>query len=231
MSKKTEQIGQNLTLVEWCDQMVAQGHELKITWDGGGDSGWCEFLVDGENVENEYTERLLNYMYDELDYGSWAGEFQASGSAIYSVEEKAFEGVDEYSEDETISWEVNAEIRIPKYIWFDQFHFSIDGYDEPTAQFDFFIKNGFRSPDHDKVIEDLNSKMNEVIDAAVEDFQKVHSFRSIYENENIPRSEFIPDGDDVVYKVIHLDMGTTDSTDKEIYLSIKDINEPINSEE
>ena len=33
--KMKQENGQNLTLVEWCDQMTEQGHDLKITWDGG----------------------------------------------------------------------------------------------------------------------------------------------------------------------------------------------------
>jgi hypothetical protein len=203
--------------------MTGKGHKLSITWDGGGDSGWCEFLVDDESYSDEYSERLLEHMYATLDYGSWAGEFQASGEAVYSLEEKAFVGEDNYTEDSTISWKVDAEIRIPKYIWFDQFHFSIDGYDSPEADFDFFIKNGFRSPDHDKILEDLNSKMNEVIDDAIEGFSMTYEFRSLYENESIPRSEFVEDGDDIVYKVEHLEMGTTDGSDREIYLDVKEI--------
>ena len=205
--------------------MTEQGHELKITWDGGGDSGWCEFHIDDEGTQNEYTEKLLDHMYNHLDYGSWAGEFQASGSAIYDPEEKAFVGTDHYSEDETIAWEVNAEIRIPKHIWFDDFRFSIEGYDSPQADFDFFIKNGFRTPEHDEVVKKLNEQMNEVIDTAINSFERVHNFRSIYENESISRSEFVPDGDDVVYKVETLDMGTYDTHDKEICLSLKDIND------
>jgi hypothetical protein len=31
----TENQTQNLTLVEWCDQMTEKGHKLSITWDGG----------------------------------------------------------------------------------------------------------------------------------------------------------------------------------------------------
>ncbi len=221
--KNQQQTGSNLTLVEWCDQQVKDGKELMIRWDGGGDSGWVYFEIDGDTVENEYTEMLIDHMYSTLDYGSWAGEFHASGSAIYSMEEKAFVGTDFYNEDSTISWKVNAEIRIPKRIWFDDFRFFIDGYEEPTADFDFFIKNGFRTPEHDEILKDLNSKMNVVIDDAIDDFKKYNEFRSLYESVSISRSEFVEDGDDIVYKVEHLEMGTIHGNDNDIYLNVEDI--------
>jgi len=39
--------------------MTEKGHELKIKWDGGGDSGWCEFLIDelGEYFHCRYWEQ------------------------------------------------------------------------------------------------------------------------------------------------------------------------------
>ena len=226
MSTKNK-TGLSLTLVEWCNQQVNEGHELKITWDGGGDSGWAEFQIDGEGVENEYAEELLRYIDDELDYGSWAGEFSANGEALYSPEEKSFIGEDYYTEDKTIDWKVDAEIRIPKRIWFDNFHFSIDGYESPKADFNFFIKNGFRTPEHDKILEDLNSKMNEVIDDAIEGFSMKYEFRNVYENESIARSDFEEDGDDLVYKITSLNMGTAETMERMIYLNVEEIDQKL----
>ena len=73
-----------LSVKEWCDQQVAEGKELTLRWEGGGDSGWVYFELDGSQVENEYTEKLVDYCYDVLDYGSWAGEFDATGEATYN---------------------------------------------------------------------------------------------------------------------------------------------------
>jgi hypothetical protein len=82
-----------------------------------------------------------------LDYGSWAGEFNASGSAVYDPETKTFEGEDIYTEDETdtlllIEHEVIL-IKIPKKYYFEtldiQFDNVLDGGGvEVTAR----IKNG-----------------------------------------------------------------------------------------
>mgnify|MGYP003335272251 CR=1 FL=1 len=51
MRKKKQTM--KLSLIDWCDQQVADGHDLKLHWEGGGDSGWCYFTIDGENAENK----------------------------------------------------------------------------------------------------------------------------------------------------------------------------------
>ena len=96
MAKKAKTIEVKKTVLEWCKEQVAQGHELKICWEGGGDSGWCYFQIDGEEANNEYTDHLVNSMYSELDYGSWAGEFTATGEATFDPSENAFVGIDDY---------------------------------------------------------------------------------------------------------------------------------------
>lgn len=48
------------------------------------------FEIDGEKEDNEFTNTLVDLMYDELDYGSWAGEFSASGTAILQPRNKVF---------------------------------------------------------------------------------------------------------------------------------------------
>jgi len=102
------------SIVQWCKEQYEQGNELALVWDGGGDSGWCYFEMDGDTVENEYTEALVDHMYDTLNYGSWAGEFQANGRAIYDPETNSFEGTDYYGEDGNDVLEVDWTIRVPK---------------------------------------------------------------------------------------------------------------------
>lgn len=231
MSKKTNQTGQNLTLVEWCDQQVANGHDLKIKWDGGGDSGWVYFEIDNEQVDNEYTERLTDFMYNELDYGSWAGEFQASGEADYNPETKAFEGTDHYSEDETVSWELNHEIRIPKRIWFDDLLFTAEGEYSPDVSFRFFIKNGFTTPEHDEIIKELDRTAGVALDNAIEEFEKEYQFRSVWDNATISRADFREDGDDLVYVITHIELGTYHGHENHIVLEVTNVDEQIKESE
>lgn len=229
---KNQQISQNLTLVEWCDQQVANGHDIQIKWDGGGDSGWVYFEIDNQQVDNEYTERIIRFMDEHLDYGSWAGEFQASGQASYNPETKSFEGTDYYSEDESISWELNYEIRIPKRIWFDDLLFSAEG-DEysPSVDFRFFIKNGFLTPEHDEIIKKLDEEGSEAIDGAIEQFEKEYKFRGVWDNTTISRADFREEGDDLVYVITHIDLGTYHGHDKDVVLDVTDVDEQIKESE
>ena len=86
-------------VITWCNQQVDEGKELKFTWDGGNDSGYASLVLDDNEIEVAgYSDILLDGIYEELDYGSWAGEFYASGEAIYNKEEQAFIGIDDYTE-------------------------------------------------------------------------------------------------------------------------------------
>ena len=140
------------SLIKWCDKQVAEGKKLEICWEGGGDSGWVYFQIDGKNVgEVNIPEisTLVDRMYDELDYGSWAGEFSANGSAEYNPELKAFIGIDNYSESETSDFKKDIEIIIPKSLWFDAVRYSIEDSDpdeqDVQTDFQFQIRNGFLS--------------------------------------------------------------------------------------
>lgn len=87
-------------VIAWCCNMADAGHTLEICWEGGGDSGWVYFELDGKTIENDITEFMVNKMYDELDYGSWAGEFNASGRAQFDPATKKFVGTDHYSQED-----------------------------------------------------------------------------------------------------------------------------------
>ena len=224
MAKRPKKLEVKPSVLEWCNKQVADGHELSIHWDGGGDSGWAHFQIDGESVENEYTDYLTSMMYDLLDYGSWAGEFSASGSAVYSKEEKAFVGVDNYSEDETMSHECNIVIQVPKDLWHDSLSISIEGNEDETCNVTcrFNIKNGFLSDKHTAFIGGLEEKMGEEVDIVVEDFINVSGkdYRSIWETINLePKDGNIKD-DCIEYIIGSLSIGTTSSEPKDIYLEI-----------
>ena len=223
-TKKAKKLEVELSVLEWCNQQVADGHELSMHWEGGGDSGWVHFQIDGIEVENRYTAYLIDSMYDELNYGSWAGEFNASGEAVYNKENQSFEGVDYYSEDETMHQECNIVIQVPKKLWYDSINIDIDCHSEDATNITcrFNIKNGFLSGKHIMFIEGFEEKMQEEVDAVIDDFINVSGkdYRSIWETINLePKDGNIKD-DCIEYIIGSLSIGTTSSEPKDIYLEI-----------
>lgn len=220
-------------LIKWCDVQIADGHILSMHWEGGGDSGWCSFRIDGEDIpwneEEGPIRNLLDLMYDLLDYGSWAGEFSAFGEAIYDPEEKAFVGVDKYSEDYTAEYPCNIEVRVPKKLWFDSMEIQIEGEENPNISVAFLITNGFLTDEHDQWIPEFESsfaeKVYEVIDNFSNDYTQ-EEYRSIWENITLTKiADFTEDGDYMVHTLTSLSIGTSQSEDKDIYLQLQSEND------
>lgn len=117
-------------VIKWCDEQSQNGYEVSICWEGGGDSGWVYMEVDGEQASSEEADWLVDRMCDILDYGSWAGEFSASGRATYDSETKVFEGDDVYSEDSSEEVELKEDqiikIKIPKRYFFEELRVEFD---------------------------------------------------------------------------------------------------------
>lgn len=219
-----------LSLIEWCDQQVEEGKELAMGWEGGGDSGWCWFEIDGQQIpdsrQHDHIERLLNAMYDQLNYGSWAGEFSANGRAIYDPTEKAFVGTDHYSEDDTVYYECNIPIRIPKKLWFDRMEINIED-DEIIVDAAFTVRNGFLTEEHEEFLEEFKQSFENEVEKVVAEFRSKEDsteFRSIWQNWDLERNEFREEGEFLVYDVPELNIGTYDSEEKDIYLELEEAN-------
>lgn len=189
-----------------------------------GDSGWAHFQIDGEDVDNEYTEYLVDKMYDLLDYGSWAGEFNAEGEAVYNKEEQAFVGIDDYSEDDTVSRDCNIVIQVPKELWHDNLSISIEGEDGDGTRIEarFGIKNGFLSGKHIMFIEGLEKKMEEEVESVINDFinNSTTDYRSIWENINLEPKDGVVKDDCIEYTINSLNIGTISTDEKDVYLEI-----------
>lgn len=220
---------QKQSLIEYLDALVAEGKEISMGWEGGGDSGWAWFHIDDqrldEDSDNVYIRTLLDHMYNMLDYGSWAGEFNASGEAIYDAEQKAFVGIDYYTEDETVQYACDVKIRIPKSLWFDNIEISIQN-EEADVDSAFHVRNGFLTQEHDDFIEELNDQLHKDVYAVIEKFrndQKQNEYRSMWESLDINRSEFKEEGDYMVYNMETLAIGTETNIDKSICLEVKNI--------
>jgi len=117
-------------VIKWCDEQSQDSKEVAICWEGGGDSGWVHMEVDGEQTNAEEADWLVDKMCDILDYGSWAGEFNANGRAVYDPVTKMFEGEDVYCEDTTEELELKdadiIEVRIPKKYFFESLSIELE---------------------------------------------------------------------------------------------------------
>lgn len=211
-------------IIDWCNQQVDEGKELKFTWEGGGDSGWAEFKVDDEDFSNEFSDDLLNGIYEELDYGSWAGEFHSSGEAIYNKEEQAFVGIDDYSEDETIGHTCEIVVDVPSTLWYDSINIRLEcDHEDAELQVtvDFVIKHGFISEEHNHVRTQIEDYLRDKVIDEIENFANSNEFRSMWDTITLNRSEGVETTPGFVkYEITSLSMGTTHSQEKSIYLQL-----------
>jgi len=51
-------------VITWLDKLSDEGKNIQICWEGGGDSGWVYFQIDGEQVaDNPMIDLLVDRMY------------------------------------------------------------------------------------------------------------------------------------------------------------------------
>lgn len=216
-----------LSVAEWCDQQVKDGKELMLKWEGGGDSGWVYFEIDGEQVENEYTESLVSYCYDVLDYGSWAGEFDANGEAVYDPDQKAFVGTDYYSETDVDERDPGIVLSIPKDLWFDGLSVEVEEVEYEVADYNVDVKllvqNGIVIDKHSEVAEELKKQIVEQLN---NDFiPKVGDDTAVFADMTFLANDFETDpktGNKTV-KMDRVNVRFRESEDKEIFIETADI--------
>ena len=222
-----EQSQENQSLIEWLDEQSEAGLDVKLKWEGGGDSGWAYFELDGETIENEHSDRLVNWMYDHLDYGSWAGEFNANGEAVYNPKNKCFEGTDYYSETGEMAHPVNIPIHIAKDLWFSELSIHVEvNYDEtPHVEVGFGISNGFLTEEHKEAEQALATDIRDALGNAIADWEDHTglSLESIWDDFTISYSEFKVEGDVLVGQIDRLIFRYPETDEKEICLDIKEM--------
>lgn len=224
MATKAKKLEVKKSVLDWCKDQVSQGHELKIHWDGGGDSGWCHFEIDGKEVNNEYTDYLVDCMYSELDYGSWAGEFTASGVATFNPGENCFEGIDDYREDERVSFGCNITLKIPNHLWYERINIRIE-IDEDSAhsvEVAFGVTNGFTTTDHKNQETFLEEFMRDELEEIIEEFTKQNEFRDIWQTITLLKSDGIDMGGYTEFRIDSIDIGTYTSSERDIVLYIEE---------
>jgi hypothetical protein len=208
---------QKLTVLEWCDQQVTEGKELSIGWEGGGDNGYAFFKIDGKDIDNEYTEVLLDHIYDELDYGSWAGEFSASGEAIYSSETKCFEGTDYCANEEYIKYECDIKVKVPKDFSFEEIIFECE--DRGVRV---YVKTELE--ECASYIRDIKTDFNTQFDEVVKEFENEgYEFLGAYFEEETFRSEYVLEGDFLTFEINSVNMRYEEMEEKNIVLDVSEI--------
>lgn len=210
-------------ILDWCLNKTQEGCEVVLQWDGGGDSGWVHLEVDGEHSSDAEAETLIDMMYDQLDYGSWAGEFSASGSAPFDPETQMFQGTDYYTETDSESVKTKIEIRIPRHIHFDDIDINTQD-EECNVDVTFGIRNGFDHPETENVVKQLSEMIQEKIVEAVKlDVNDEDEIDGYWGNYQIFRTDFSEDGDDLVYVLEDVEYSKRSTTENYVEIDLKQL--------
>jgi hypothetical protein len=231
---------ENKSILQWCKDLHEAGNELVMKWEGGGDSGWVYFEIDGESADNEYTRALVDRMDNTLDYGSWAGEFSASGSATYDPETNSFTGIDFYGEDDGDVMDAAFHIHVPKKLWFDTLHVEVEcNYDE-GAQMSvrLLLKNGFLTNEHKEFCSNLENTLEPEFNSLFESYgsKNGYQFRGCTDSWVLERSEAIERDDMLVFKITKVDIQINTNEERNVVLeldeeTVNEIDEQLNDVE
>ena len=123
---------------KYLDLLLSVGaKEIKVTWEGGNDEGSFSLFVDDKEVTIDYNKKdgtyeLVDFIADEIGYGSFAGDYNANGEVTYNAQQGAFIGTDdcEMLEDYTYKFKKPLVFPILKELWFDSVIVDISGYSE-----------------------------------------------------------------------------------------------------
>lgn len=107
---------------QYCNEVTASGGIFKITWNGGGDSGFFEFYLDDKKLDlDSYLDDLFySFLSENLEYYSFAGDYETNGEIVYDRMNQCFIGEDDYSETQVGGKDCKIEIKVPKNLWFDR---------------------------------------------------------------------------------------------------------------
>lgn len=211
-------------ILDWCLKKTEEGSTVVLMWDGGGDSGWVHLEVDGSDSSDPEAEALVDMMYDQLDYGSWAGEFSASGEAPFDPDTKMFQGTDYYTETDSTNANCKIEIRIPKHIHFDDLEIYTQD-EECNVNVTFGIRNGFDHPDTEALIKKLEEELSsQILEAAKDDVEDEDDIDGFWETYQLFReSDFTEDGDDLVHTMEHITYSKRFTTENHVEINLEEL--------
>lgn len=216
-------------IINWCDKMVAEGRTPIIKWEGGNDSGWVYMEdEDGARMEEPEAEALIDRMYDELDYGSWAGDFSSNGEAMYDPATKSFEGTDYYSETERDAAESFIRIAIPAFIPFDRLEIETEGQENIEVSCALDVHNTFVHPNTEAVMNKLTEQLKADMEDAVDKyFKKDHLswdvFSDYYSHYVIDRNDFKREGDELVHILENVEFNRNNTVENLKLIDLKEL--------
>lgn len=193
--------GSNLQLLlAHCDRLTADGQQLAVTWEGGGDEGWFCMRYNGMDVDrpDEIQQAIIDFVAEHVGYGSFAGEFSTDGLLDYDREQKSFIGQDRYAESISKEHECNIVLWVPEGIWFDRLSINVqnEGLDI-SAVMVLEIKNGPHPDQFDAISDQLEQSVaKEFMDV----IENIDDFEEIWQMTSIKHDQFsIEDG-----KLVHI---------------------------
>ncbi|RWU08175.1 hypothetical protein [Pedobacter chitinilyticus] len=207
-----------LSMQQRCDELTASGAELSLTWQGGGDEGCFDLLLDEKPLEeqSELEQEIIHFMEEAIGYGSFAGEFYTEGKLVYNHITKCFGGTDNYSDSEGATRECQIAIHVPEHIWFEHLVINIRvEYEDanPEVSIEPRLRNGPLPPELDRLIAKweryLRAKFATEIDQ-LEDFEFM-AIELIAE-----RSQFTVIGDILRFEIDAFDYSKSVSSEKEL---------------
>jgi hypothetical protein len=188
--------------MDYYSSLHLAGNRIQLEWSGGGDSGSVWLNINNKQIDEIWDgdkqtlydrihQFVINEMYDNLDYGSWAGEFSASGTADFIIEDGfvGFRGTDSYSQDdyhhvsiEPCTFTIPIAL-IPEHI--NEVYVSIqDGYDGsfPEVMISLRAKGDWRrhndelSAEAAKCIEELEGALAEFFRDLMDKYEADHCY-------------------------------------------------------
>src|SRR5258708_29870331 len=213
---------ENQLINNYCDQRTSTGKEVSVTWNGGGDEGLVEIILDDDIIERDVSiESLIEEcVLEYLGYGRFAGTYNASGSVSYNRDEKCFEGTDTYSESKsgTVKFEA-VEVLIPETIWFDRLRVRIDSDSdsESRVSVEFMMDNG----PHTDIHKEFEEKIKSAIEGQVEfEIQKIDALDQIKYDQTNERNELDIVQDSLLFSIKEFDYWYESSEDTDVNISL-----------
>lgn len=194
------------------DELHDQGKEIKVTWEGGNDSGGFSVFIGGEELPygDVLSECIIAEVESRIDYGSWAGDFYADGQLIYDRTDGGFtgEGKETNTEQNTIGCKIK--LTLPKALNFDRVDIDLWGdieYEPLECKFRFQISNGPVFEEHSEIEKEMSEKIVNEIDKVSMTIQldEDSDLRGMYNDWVIQRSEMEEEGDDLVFYIEQVD--------------------------
>jgi hypothetical protein len=222
-------------LKKWLDEIAETEGTITIEYEGGNDSGGASFEVERAALRADYPNaarqhEIVEMALDNLNYGSFAGDFNCNGTLTYDPNTGKFSGVDYYSEDEGDSIELKdgdadyphkrIPIRIPKHLWFDEVFVGTEGYyDDMDVTCQLIIHNGPVTQEHADLEDTLTDYMNNAIRETINRIEDVN-VNYLYNEINIPFSNFVAKGKFMVGYIDELQYTYENCREKQITFSI-----------